>query len=364
MSDASEGNTLTPGHVMAQLLESRGWSQQEFAGRMGYTLKHVRDLMNGRAAITAETAMRLESVLGESAQWWLGQEMTFRQQSVRRDSAVTPESIANWLKDLPLKQMINWGWVERRPTQEEQAKACLQFFSVGSLAAWHEMYSKPVESLAAFRAASARAMRLGAVAAWLRKGEMEASAIRARPWNKLTFKVALTAIRELTKEPEPERFLPELEARCADSGVAFVHLRTPEGCPVNGATRFLTADKAMLLLSFRHLRDDVFWFSFFHEAAHLILHPERTILEVPAATSAQEHEASSFAEEVLIPEPERHRLRMLNSPSRILAFARRIGISPGLVLGQLHHHGLVPPNRFLPLLTRYRWNEPPSFGGA
>ena len=101
MSDASEINTPTPGHVMAQLLESRGWSQQEFAGRMGYSLKYVRDLMNGRAAITAETAMRLESVLGESAQWWLGQEMTFRQQGLSVDETAKRVDLTSHAADWP-----------------------------------------------------------------------------------------------------------------------------------------------------------------------------------------------------------------------------------------------------------------------
>ncbi|MFX9089566.1 ImmA/IrrE family metallo-endopeptidase, partial [Acinetobacter baumannii] len=41
----------------------------------------------------------------------------------------------------------------------------------------------------------------------------------------------------------------------------------------------LTPEKAMVLLSFRHLSDDHFWFTLFHEFAHLLLHNNQTFID-------------------------------------------------------------------------------------
>jgi HTH-type transcriptional regulator/antitoxin HigA len=44
-------------------MEHVGFSQVEFAQRMGYTAKHIHKLIKGEASITADTALKLEKVL-------------------------------------------------------------------------------------------------------------------------------------------------------------------------------------------------------------------------------------------------------------------------------------------------------------
>ena len=41
----------------------------------------------------------------------------------------------------------------------------------------------------------------------------------------------------------------------------------------------------------------------------------------------------------------------------ILRFARRIGVAPGLVVGQLQHRGRVAPDRLNWLKRRYEWEQ-------
>jgi Zn-dependent peptidase ImmA (M78 family) len=66
----------------------------------------------------------------------------------------------------------------------------------------------------------------------------------------------------------------------------------------------LEKDKALLLLSGRFLSDDQFWFSFFHEAAHLILHSQEPHIDHEStSTPQQETEANGFAQRVIL-EPE------------------------------------------------------------
>src|SRR4029077_8388237 len=96
-------------------------------------------------------------------------------------------------------------------------------------------------------------------------------------------------------------FIPRLRAICAEVGVAIVFLRAPAGCRAGGATRFPAATKAMIVLSFRYLSDDQFWFSFFHEIGHLLLHGDRsTFVDGDAADMTdKEKEANAFSESLL-----------------------------------------------------------------
>ena len=68
-----------PGETMADLLEERGWSQADFATRTGFTKKHVHLLLQSKAAISEDTALRLERVLGSSARFWMSLETQYCQ---------------------------------------------------------------------------------------------------------------------------------------------------------------------------------------------------------------------------------------------------------------------------------------------
>ena len=161
-------------------------------------------------------------------------------------------------------------------------------------------------------------------------------------------------------EKDPSDFLPALQQICSTSGVAAVIVRAPNGCRASGATRFVSSDKALLLLSFRYLSDDQFWFTFFHEAGHLLLHGAESIfLEgLDGDSSTQESEANEFAEKVLIPSEFKHALLTLTPDMRaIIRFAKKIGVSPGIVVGQLQHHGRVRRNHFNGLKRRFQWSD-------
>jgi hypothetical protein len=67
-------------------------------------------------------------------------------------------------------------------------------------------------------------------------------------------------------------FIPYIRGLLATAGVSLVVLPTPRGCRASGATCFFTPDRATLVMSFRYLTDDHFWFTLFHEIGHLILH--------------------------------------------------------------------------------------------
>lgn len=348
-----------PGDTIADLLEERGWTGASLAGRLGVTPKHVSELIHGKASISAELAGRLSLVLGSTAEFWLTREAQYRAALERRLTAAALEEQSSWLTELPLDWMMRMGWVEELASIGEQVGACLQWFGVASVDAWRTTYAKP---LAAFRASKREEKKPGAVAAWMRRAEIEAAALRCAPFDPAGFKRALVDVRRLTCEGDPERFVPLLQATCAAHGVAVVFVPAPPGCPINGATKWLTPEKALLALSLRYKADDHLWFSFFHEGGHLVLHGKKLLfLEgIDGLDRETEAEADRFARDLLIPPGATERLRALRSEGEIIAYAHELGVSPGVLVGRMQHETWVPFEHFNGLKTRYRWNEDPG----
>jgi HTH-type transcriptional regulator / antitoxin HigA len=343
-----------PGDTISDILEERGWSINEFAARLDDTIDQARQLLQGRATITVRTARRLEQVLGGTAEFWMARDFQFRE-DVDRIHRLDQE----WLTELPLGDMIRYGWLQPTPRPAEEVEACLRFFGSSSVAAWRQAYSG-IQALVAFRTSRAFDSHPASVAAWLRKGEIESEKIKCSPWNADCFRNSLSDIRRLTLKKDPAHFLPELQRRCSESGVALSIVRAPNGCRASGATKFLSDDKALLLFSFRYLSDDQFWFTFFHEAGHLLLHGRDSLfLEgLDAESEVKEREANEFAERILIPDQWRGSFGALRAETRaIIRFAQQVGISPGIVVGQLQHYERIPRNHFNGLKRRFQWAE-------
>lgn len=114
----------------------------------------------------------------------------------------------------------------------------------------------------------------------------------------------------------------------------------------------------MLMLSLRFRSNDHLWFSFFHEAAHILLHRKRLMfLEFDKnAGQREEVEANRFAADVLIPpQAARELFAMPKSKSEVEVFADRLGIAPGIVVGRIQHEGLLPHTHLNDLKVRYAW---------
>lgn len=348
-----------PGDTVADILEEREISTVEFARRMGQPPEYVYDLLRGRARITSETAHRLEAVLGASATFWITRETQYREDLFRLRREAPLEDEARWLRELPVRDMIKFGWIAPVRSLPEKVAACLRFFGVPDVRTWQNTYHDVIES-AAFRTSQTYGSRQAAVAAWLRQGEIEGESVDCNLWDPKRFRATLTALRYLTRKKDPEFFIRELKRRCAECGVAVVIVRAPTGCRVSGATRFVSPTKALLLLSFRHLSYDQFWFTFFHEAGHLLLHSKKALfLEgVSTISTKEEGEANDFAARILIPAESQPELLNLGADSReVMRFARRVGVSPGIVVGQLQHLGRIGHNQLNKLKRRYTWGD-------
>ncbi len=357
--------TSAPGDTIVDILRDREISNESFASSMSLSQEGVNDLLQGRSTVTINVARLLTRVLGASVEFWMSRDYQYRQ-----DSRRLQEDEVGWLRKLPLGDMIKFGWLSPPPLPSEELAACLRFFGASSVVEWREKYSGLQES-AAFRSSPSFDSREESVAAWLRQGEIEAARIECGPWHAARFQESLNQLRPLTRQKDPDRFLPALQGACSVNGVAVVVVRSPSGCRASGATRFMTNHKAILQLSFRYLTDDHFWFTFFHEAGHLILHGQRQfftaalgaqrpwILEgADVPTTEEEQEANHFAATALIPQEFQYEFSTLTSNHKaVIRFANRVGVSPGVVVGQMQHLGHIGYDQLNSLKRRFAWQD-------
>lgn len=336
-----------PGDSLAEMLEDRGMTQADLARRINLSPKTINEIILGKSAITTETALALEMVLGASAEFWLNRERNYRVALARQQDEQRLRSSADWLKQVPYAEMVNRSWVESSSDTAMQVKSMLQFFGVVSVEQYECQYSQPV---AAFHKPATVGSRTGALAAWLRRGEILAQQISCSPYNEAAFKKALDEARKLTLRPF-EDVRGDLVQMCAAAGVAVVFVRGLVKSSVYGATRWPSPRKALLQLSFRSNVEDTTWFTFYHEAGHILLHSKREVFidEMPGSTEVshdpqKEDEANTFAEDSLI----RRRSwdafvdrKGYTNEQSITAFAREMQIHPGIVLGRLQKKELV-----------------------
>lgn len=349
-----------PGETIAGVLRSRHLDLSEFASELGESLPWTESLLHGGIPITMNLSERISAVIGPSKDFWARCEAAYRGSLASVQSDISKNPISAWMLNLPVDDMLSYGWLSEFNPSEGREIACLRYFGVQSVESWHAGY-KALLNRIAFKSTTAYTSHPESVIAWLREGELQSRAFTCRPWSPDVFKSLLIEIRSLTRERDPSLFLPELQSKCAKAGVAVLVVRLPKGCHASGAARFLSPDRALIQLSMRYLSDDHFWFSFFHEAAHLLLH-ENGLLFVDSdegmtrSTDSEESEANRFAEQVLISDQLRQQMLDLPANGRSIArFAKDIGVSPGIVVGQLQHSGRIKPNHFNSLKTYFEW---------
>jgi HTH-type transcriptional regulator/antitoxin HigA len=346
---------VPPGETVLEVLEAMGLSQIELAERTGRPKKTINEIIKGHAAITPETALQFERVLEVEAAFWTSLEHDYRAALARHAERERLEQQVGWLRELPVKAMIKAGWIEAKKSTVQQLETVLSFFGVASVEAWRDVW-RDYRTAIAFRESVSFESDFGAMTSWLRRCELEARLIASAPYDTAAFKGALSEIRGLTTEV-PSVFCPRMIDMCATAGVALVLVPELPHLRVCGATRWLSSEKALIALTLRYKRDDHFWFTFFHEAAHILLHGKRSIFveedrRAPSASSErsaddvarQEEEANRFSRDFLIPPADyaQFRLQQTFSAHAIRSFAEQIGIAPGIVVGRLQRDKILP----------------------
>jgi HTH-type transcriptional regulator/antitoxin HigA len=348
-------HVLPPGETLRETLEQIGMTQAELSRRVGLSTKTVNLIVKGLAPITPDTALALERVLNVPAYIWNALEAHYQEHVARARETEQLQDEQEWLNAMPVAELIKRGFVSEVTEPAERIRQICRFFGVATPSAWREVWGRPA---AAFRRSDKFSVEAGATAAWLRIGELEAQEIRTRQYDRDRFETALATARKLTRADFPD-FLPHLVSAFADSGVAFVVVPEITGCRASGVARWLAKDKALIQLSLRYRWEDQFWFSLFHEAAHLLLHPRSEMFVhtdepgVAAPSYSIEEEADRFAADFLVPPSVADTLPSYKTAAAIRDLAEDLELPPAILVGRLQREGVIPYSRHNSLRRRF-----------
>ncbi|MEI7814759.1 MAG: helix-turn-helix domain-containing protein [Coriobacteriia bacterium] len=348
---------LAPGETIREILEDRGITQVDFAVRLDKSEKFVSQLINGRVALTYQTAVELERVLGVPSSFWNNAESRYRDQLAHQQRQAGLAEQSQWAESFPLKAMESNGWIARETTPAEQAEELLSFFGTSSIGAYRAYWGSP-KRLAA-RISTASTAETPALVAWLRAGERAAEKARAEPFSESTFRRVLTDLREVSRLT-PAEGVPLAVKRCATAGVVVAFM------PEMGKNRYPAISwwpsraRAVIQLGMRYATDDQLWFALYRQAGHLLLDDRRgsgisALDDDPVA----EDRATHFATDMLILCSDYQTFAAAGRPTKasVREFAERHGISASIVVGRLQRDGFIPNNWMNDLKTPLQWAE-------
>jgi len=333
-----------PGDTIQETIDFMGMSQVELAERLARPKEKVNDIIKGREPISTETAFRLEKVLGIPASFWINREHSYRQKLYMIEQEEKLALQHNWIKKFPLAEMKKRGQLSNTRNKNILIQELLMFFGIASSDSWKRIYLHEEVSVA-FRISLAHTKNPYAISVWLRQGELEAQKIETEPYSKSNFKKALQKVKQLIFE-FPDDFAGQLQDICAKAGVTVTYVPTLSKAPISGASRWFHG-KPLIQLSDRYKTDDRFWFTFFHEAGHILLHGKKNIflddVKGTIIDQKKESEANSFASKQLLTNNQVRELiqAVPLSDDDIVAFANKMKTSPGIIVGRLQHDGVL-----------------------
>jgi len=350
---------IPPGEYLEEVIGELGMTKDELAQRMGRPATKLSPIFKGEKAITPDTALQLEKVVGVPAHIWMGLEAEYRLTLARQEHIQEEDNLekeTDLVAKYPYNELVKAGEIAKHTKPVDKVRALQGYFGVTSLSKIPELQRYQP----AFRQAkSTRGERTPeAVAAWLRMGERRAQKINCAPYNKECLCALLQKLRAFTLQ-EPEVFQEKLISVLADCGIALVICPHFSKTKTHGATFWQGREKAVLMLTIRGKWADIFWFSLFHEIGHILLHSKQGVILENNGGDSIEKEADDLASDTLIPREACTRFMQKGSfyKNDIADFAGTIGVHPGIVVGRLQHEKMIKPEWANDLRVRYEWRQ-------
>ena len=335
-----------PGATIREQLNDRGMSQKEFAARMDMSEKHISNLINGDVQLTPETALRLEMVLGVPAKFWNNLEAIYREKIIKVEAEKAMDADAELAKQFPYCEMAKFGWVQETGKIKEKVVNLRKYFEVVELSL---LGNEQITRIACRRLAITQKSDL-ALMAWAQEAKIKAREIQTAPINISKLIDSVPEIRKMTVL-EPQVFCPMIKESLATCGVALVFLPHLKGSFLQGAS-FLDGSKIVVGLTARGRDADKFWFSLFHELAHIIL---GHVGQLNGTSAEDEKTADTWSRDTLIAGSAFVQFRKKGdySERNVIYFAKEQGIAPGIVVGRMQMEGMIEYSMLNNLKEKY-----------
>ena len=334
-----------PGRTLADKLEELGMGPKEFAIRTGKPEKTIIAVLKGASSITPEMAVLFEQVLHIPAHFWLNKQRNYDEFLARQAYEKVLDESSTWVQCFPYKKMVELGWIAPKKSLPEQAQTLLAFFGVSTHLAWEAYYLHPKLKVS-FRISLAHTKAPHAISAWLRQGELQAETVRVGTYVEKKLISSLPLLKALMVD-HPQNLFQQIQQICGEAGVKVVHTPCLPQAPIHGCTRWIK-DNPLIQLTGRYKRNDIFWFTFFHEIGHILLHGKKEIFlentNYEGEDKQKENEADDFAVKWTFSKQQEQKMvdYGIFTLEDIARFAQSYQTHPAMIIGRLRYRGLVP----------------------
>ena len=334
-----------PGTTLEEKLQEMGMSIKEFALRTEKPEKTVIAIIKGASAITHEMAIKFENTTKIPAGFWMRHQLRYDEFKTREKLKLIITNAQDWAREFPYPQMAKHNWVPPTRKIEEKTRNLLNYFGVASHHAWERLYVETDLKVAAYTSLK-QTHEPHAISAWLRQGELQAKQMETPEFDAKKLKSNIQQMRQLMVE-QPNNFFEQLQQLCFDAGVVLLFTPKLPKVPLSGSTRWIN-NKPLIQLTARYKKNDSFWFTFFHELGHILLHGKKYIslenVDFAAADPIKEEEAHQFAiKHTFTHQQEKEVLKNETITEQdIIDYAHKFNTHPAMIIGRLQHDGYIP----------------------
>jgi HTH-type transcriptional regulator/antitoxin HigA len=242
-------------------------------------------------------------------------------------------------RDFPIAQMVKRGWFSGFQGTIAEAKAQLVDLMSGFIAGLGPNALIPALNRQHIREGSKQ--NEYALTAW--RIRVATLALRESLPTYKPGTVTATYLRELVRLSYFDSGPLLAKEYLNKSGIHMICERHLPRTHLDGAALKLPDNSAVVALTLRYDRLDNFWFTLFHELAHVALHLDTDDVDAffddltQEGRDAREKEADKFAAEALIPSSawKPARLNKKSDLASVVAFAEKLRISPSIPAGRI-----------------------------
>jgi len=334
-----------PAATLNEKLSEMGVSIKEFALRTGKPEQTIIAVLKEERSLTPEMAILFENVTQIPAQFWINKQARYNEYVARKKREQAVADALDWAKEFPYSEMAKNNWVPPTRKIEEKTINLFNYFGVASHYAWEKLYVETKLKVAAYTSLK-QTHQAHAISAWLRQGELQAKQINVPEFDIKQLKNNIPRMRQLMVE-QPADFFVQLQNICLNAGVILLFTPKLPKVPLSGSTRWLN-NTPLIQLTARYKKNDSFWFTFFHELGHIILHGKKYIslenVDFAAADPVKEEEAHQFAvKHTFTNEQEKEVLQNTTITEQdIIDYAKKFNTHPAMIIGRLQHDGIIP----------------------
>jgi len=352
---------IPPGRIIRRELEARGWSQKDLATIMGRPEQMISQIVNARKQITPETALQLAAAFGTSVDFWLNLETNYQLHEARQTYDASEVERKSRLYSLaPVAELLRRGWITAQESLDSLEQAVCRFLDIAD--------PNQTPRLAVnFHQSEAYTPEMAAQIAWVKRVEHLAREQKVADFDRARLEMAIPDLLAFAATVEGIQNIPDFLQKL---GVHFLIVPHLSGTYLDGAT-FVLNNHPVVALTLRHDRIDNFWFTLMHELAHIIAGHEGLYLDDldQEAEEYVEMEANRLAREWLIAAEALKQFIAATSPyfshTEIERFATTQNRHPGIIVGRLHHDGVIEYRHSRGLLVKVSpyltaWTDVPA----